>query len=139
VTPTVLAQFHARCFTVPKPFSVAAFEELLAFEYNFLCSLPQGFALGRAIADEAELLTLAVDPDHRRHGTGRALLGRFEAEAMARGADRAFLEVAAGNHAAIMLYSTRGYTESGRRKGYYRHPTLPPEDAILMERRLTQN
>jgi len=136
VTPEALAALHARCFTVPKPFSAAAFESLLAPEYSYVCTLPHGFALGRTIAGEAELLTLAVDPDRRRHGTGRALLIGFEAEAMARGADRAFLEVAANNAPAIGLYRASGYTESGRRHAYYREPDSTGVAAILMTKPL---
>lgn len=139
MTPQALADLHARCFTVPKPFSAVAFDAFLSSPLCFLCTLPHGFALGRAVAGEAELLTLSVDPDHRRHGTGRALLTAFEIQAAKRQADRAFLEVAAENHAALALYSFHGYIESGRRAGYYRHPDGTPEDAILMERWLTRN
>ena len=138
MTPQALADLHARCFTVPKPFSNAAFEVFLASPHCFLCTLPHGFALGRAVAGEAELLTLAVDPDHRRGGTGCALLAAFEAQAKTQNARRAFLEVAASNHAAIALYRTHGYTESGRRRGYYGQSGVQPEDAILMDRLLTQ-
>lgn len=139
MTPGALADLHARCFTVPAPFSIAAFTGFLASPHCFLCTRPHGFALGRSVAGEAELLTLAVDPDHRRRGTGRALLSAFDKQAMARGADRAFLEVAARNHAAIALYTVHGYIESGRRKAYYRHPGGVPDDAILMDRRLARN
>ena len=132
MTPAALAALHARCFTVPRPFSEAEFADLLSAGPVFLCADPAGFALGRAVAGEAELLTIAVDPDRRRQGHGARLLSRFAAEARARGADTAFLEVAADNRAARALYLAAGYAEVGRRPGYYRSPGRPPVDAVIM-------
>jgi ribosomal-protein-alanine N-acetyltransferase len=119
VTPEALAALHARCFTRPPPFSAAEFAALLAQPPVFLVTVAEGFALGRAVAGEAELLTLAVAPDRRRQGAGRRLLAGFEAEARARGAGEAFLEVAADNDAARALYAGAGYAAAGRRPGYY--------------------
>src|SRR5690606_8856892 len=51
-----------------------------------------GFVLWRGAAGEEEILLIAVHPDHRRKGIGRALLDRFAAEARERGTDRLFLE-----------------------------------------------
>ncbi|MDJ0825604.1 MAG: ribosomal protein S18-alanine N-acetyltransferase [Rhodobacter sp.] len=136
MTPEALAELHARCFTVPRPFSTGEFRDLLAAETCFLITCPQGFALGRATVDEAELLTLAVDPGHRRQGIGRALLADFEAEARRRGARRAYLEVAAGNAAARRLYAAAGYRDAGRRKAYYRDAGRQAEDAIVLDKPL---
>jgi len=86
---------------------------------GFAVTAQEGFALGRAVAGEAELITIAVTPDRRRAGAGRALLARFEAEAIQRGAETAFLEVADDNAAALGLYRAAGWRETGRRKGYY--------------------
>jgi ribosomal-protein-alanine N-acetyltransferase len=102
----------------------------------FLQSNDAGFALGREIAGEAELLTLAVNPDHQRQGNGRALLAAFEAEAAKRGATVAFLEVASDNTLACALYRAAGYTESGRRSAYYRPPAGPKIAAIIMRKPL---
>lgn len=93
---------------------------------------PAGFALIRAIAGEAELLTLCVRPQFRRTGLGEALLQSAETTAAAQGAQRLFLEVSAANEAAIGLYSRAGYRTSGRRKGYYRDGS----DAVLMDKPL---
>ena len=90
-----------------------------------------GFALGRVVLDEAELLTLAVNPDLWRQGIGGACLAAFEAEAQQLGAKRAYLEVAATNDPARNLYLGQGWTETGVRHGYYRHNS-GPVDAILM-------
>lgn len=77
-----------------------------------------GFALARLVADEAELLLLAVKPAGQRRGTGRILLEHFEDEAAARGAVRLHLEVREGNH-ALSLYEQAGFGLVGRRRDYY--------------------
>ena len=93
------------------------------------------FALGRVTLDEAELLMLAVDPDHREQGVGRYCLAAFEAQASEMGAARAFLEVAASNRAARALYTGQGWAEDGKRPDYYATPR-GREDAILMSKTL---
>ena len=136
MTPDALADLHRRCFVTPRPWRAAEFRDLLAAPGVALFAGAHGFALGRIIAGEAELLTLAVDPDHRRQGHARALLARFEAAALHGAAERTFLEVSAANRAAIGLYRSAGYLESGRRAGYYRDPDGAAVDAVLMEKRL---
>lgn len=136
MTPAELSQLHQRCFRVPRPFSTEEFAALLAAPTIYLCTATGGFALGRAVAGEAELLTLAVDPALRRQGYGRDLLRRFAAEAARRGAASAFLEVAAGNDAARALYASESWQETGRRKGYYQLGDGQSEDAIVMQKTL---
>ena len=91
-----------------------------------------GFIVGRLAADEAEILTFGVTADWQRHGVGKRLL-----EGMARAAKRAeakriFLEVAADNLPATVLYSRLGFRESGRRKGYYARTGQPAVDALVL-------
>jgi len=136
MTSAELATLHARCFTAPRPWTEAEFAQFLADPAYFLCDTTTGFVLGRAVAGEAELLTLAVDPDHRRAGLGRQLVEAFEAAALAREANTAFLEVAADNRGAYALYLALGYTESGRRPRYYQTPQGAKIDAILMKKSL---
>ena len=153
MTPETLAALHARSMDVPGPWSVRDFSDLLASTGVFLAKPPRdlraprgkgpdetsmrfhGFALGRVAADEAELLTIAVDPGHQRQGLGSACCAAFETEANSRGAERAFLEVAATNEAALRLYLASGWRRHGCRKAYYRTPTRRV-DAILMSKRL---
>lgn len=127
-----LAALHAASFTTPRPWSRAEFADLLAAPGCFLLTESHGFLLGRVIAGEAELLTLAVDPQARRAGLGRALVVRFAAEARAREADSAFLEVAESNAAARALYAACGWRAAGRRRGYYQPPEGPAEDALVL-------
>jgi [ribosomal protein S18]-alanine N-acetyltransferase len=136
MTSADLARLHAACFTMPRPWSEAEFADLLASPLIFLIAEPAGFALGRVVADEGELLTLAVDPAARRRGTGRRLLTAFEAEAAARGAASAFLEVAAGNDAARALYLSAGYALTGLRRGYFRDGAGGTDDAQILSRGL---
>lgn len=87
-----------------------------------------GFALSRAILDEAELLLIAVDPAHRRAGVGAALLRSTIADCGARGVRRLHLEVRAGNP-AIALYTGHGFARQGVRRDYYRSATGERFDA----------
>jgi len=78
-----------------------------------------GVALGRTVAGEAELYAIAIRPEERRRGAGRALLSAWERAAVARGASALFLEVAEDNRPARALYGRAGWAERGRRRGYY--------------------
>lgn len=78
-----------------------------------------GFAMTRAVLDEAELLLLAVRPAMRRRGVGRQLLRSAMVEAGHRGVGKMHLEVRAGNE-AITLYRLAGFEKIGERRNYYR-------------------
>ncbi|MFY0692344.1 MAG: GNAT family N-acetyltransferase [Paracoccaceae bacterium] len=136
MTPAELARLHSRAFSFPRPWSEQEFADLLTQTGVFVLTRDHGFLLGRVIADEAELLTLAVDPGHRRHGTGQALLGEFLETCAARGAVTAFLEVAADNLPAIALYHAAGFQEAGSRKAYYIGPVGRKLDAKILRRAL---
>jgi ribosomal-protein-alanine N-acetyltransferase len=96
-----------------------------------------GFALCRVAADEAELLTIAVDAGHRRRGAGRALLEAVIGQVRAAGASVLFLEVGADNPAACSLYERLDFHLTGRRAGYYQRGTGPNADALVMRLTLT--
>ncbi|SEQ09694.1 ribosomal protein S18-alanine N-acetyltransferase [Thalassovita taeanensis] len=136
MAPEDLARLHAAAFTTLRPWSAAEFETLLASPYVFLAAQPQGFALGRVIADEAELLTLATDPAHRRQGLGRDLLHRYHDTAQQRGATTTFLEVAEDNQPAIALYHSDGYAIMAQRRDYYRTTQGTRLAALIMRRAL---
>lgn len=80
---------------------------------------------------EAHLLRIAVDPAFQRRGLGRDLLASVLARASEHGATRVLLEVGASNRPARSLYEALGFTEIGRRVGYYK---APPDDAVVMAR-----
>lgn len=132
MTPAELARIHAASFTTPRPWSEP---ELAGFLSDPLCDLIEGeggFALIRTIAGEAELLTLAVHPDHRRNGRGKAILLQALTQARNRAAEQIFLEVAADNQPAIRLYEIAGFAHTGQRPHYYRKPDGTRVDACLM-------
>ncbi|ARJ68935.1 GNAT family N-acetyltransferase [Paracoccus contaminans] len=128
MTPEALAALHAVCFRHPRPWSAREFADLAAAPGALLLTAGGGFLLGRVIADEAELLTIAVPPACRRSGVGRALVNRFLSRAGQAGAAAAFLEVASDNAAALSLYGATGWTPAGRRRDYY----APGLDAVVM-------
>ena len=90
-----------------------------------------GFALSRLLMDEAELLLLAVEPDMRCLGVGRALIERTATIAATKGANRLLLEVRDGNQ-ALALYQGAGFGEIGRRRDYYRGSDGTTRDALTL-------
>ncbi|HEY0113615.1 MAG TPA: ribosomal protein S18-alanine N-acetyltransferase [Allosphingosinicella sp.] len=92
-----------------------------------------GFALGRVVAQEAELLLLAVSRRDQHRGVGQLLLDRFAADAASRGAEQLHLEVRDGNP-AIRLYGRNGYREVGRRRNYYTGSDGQLFDALTLAR-----
>jgi ribosomal-protein-alanine N-acetyltransferase len=87
-----------------------------------------GFVIARAVSVEWEIENIAIAGPARRRGLGTRLLGELLDLARARGAEAVFLEVRESNRAARALYEKWSFTESGRRRKYYKDPE---EDAIL--------
>ncbi len=69
--------------------------------------------------DEAHLLNICVRRDRQGQGHGRQLALHMLDRARARRADVVYLEVRPSNRVAIALYASLGFTEIGRRPGYY--------------------
>jgi len=134
-TAARLAALHAEAFAAP--WDAAAFEALLGQAGVFALEEADGFILLRTVADEAEILTLAVRPAARRQGLGARLVGAGSRAAAARGATRLFLEVAEDNAPALALYAAAGFVGAGRRPGYYARPDGGREDALILARNLT--
>jgi ribosomal-protein-alanine N-acetyltransferase len=95
-----------------------------------------GFAMLRLAADEAELITIAVDKRWRNKGIGRALLRAMLEDLAMTPAQKLFLEVAADNSAALRLYAAHGFAKLSERQGYYARPDGQPATAIVMGRDL---
>jgi len=125
-----LAAIHAEAFETP--WDAASLSALLDSPGVLLTAEENGFILIRVVADEAEILTLAVRPGARRSGLGGRLVAEAIARAAALGADRMFLEVAEGNVAARALYARAGFAEAGRRRGYYARADGHREDALVL-------
>ncbi len=136
MTSDELAGIHALCFETPRPWKAEEFESLHGSQGVFLHFLGEAFILGRTAGPETELLTLAVAPSSRRQGLGQKLIGLFENTARMNGTEQLFLEVNHSNTAAIALYLSAGYTESGMRKDYYASPTGQKSSAMVMTKHL---
>jgi ribosomal-protein-alanine N-acetyltransferase len=80
---------------------------------------PFGFLLLRFAADEAEVLTIAVDPTRCGRGYGHMLMMAGIERLIRRDVAHLFLEVDEGNAPAVRLYQKIGFIEVGKRKGYY--------------------
>ena len=122
----ILADLHAICFagSPQETWSVQAISTLLntPLTIGLIALGPAdkiaGFIIGRAVADEGEVLTLCVSPAVRRRGIATALIGALEEQlAPGRGI---LLEVATTNQAARELYEFLGFHEIGRRPAYYK-------------------
>jgi ribosomal-protein-alanine N-acetyltransferase len=121
-----LSQLHARCFS--RFWDEASIGTFIADPacVVFIAlvgdgDLCHGFLIARAASAEAEILTLAVDPAHRRQGLARALLAATIAKLRLAGITQLFLEVESGNAAAEGLYRGFGAQSVGRRPAYYEH------------------
>ena len=133
-----LAAAHALAFD--DAWSDDAFAQLLASPGVFALAVDDGdamagFILCRAVAGEAEVLTLAVAPERRGRGVATALLQAAMAEARRAGAEAMFLEVASDNAPALAVYRGAGFTQAGLRRAYY-----APEgtDALVLRRDLNR-
>ena len=124
-----------------QPWSRAFFEKELATPFARLVVVvegavprPQviGYTCRWRVTDEVHLLNVAVHPERRGLGHGRALVAGVVGEAEAARARVVYLEVRAGNVIARRLYRQLGFRDLGVRRGYYG----PGQDAIVMELRL---
>ena len=92
-----------------------------------------GFVAFLRLIDEAELLNMAVDPEHRHQGVGKALLDEARKRLLQAGTKQVFLEVRRSNKTAQGLYFAAGFGLHSMRKDYYRDP---PEDAYVLSLQL---
>ena len=79
--------------------------------------------------DEASITNVAVSPQFRKQGVGKALVEQAKLDAKESGAATLFLEVRVSNVPAISLYKQAGFESLGVRKKFYEHPV---EDAYVM-------
>lgn len=129
-----LAAIHAEGFA--HPWTALTLESMLAergvVAHVIAAGDPAGFIVARCAADEAEIITVAVATTGRSKGYGRQLLDASLAELARRRIRKVFLEVEAGNDAALRLYATAGFERIGTRRGYYRQADGSRRDALTM-------
>ena len=136
MTARALAALSARAYRHMQPWTEAQYAETLATPHHLLTCRDGAFVLGQVIADEAEILALACDPDRQRQGLASAALADFLTHAQARGATRVLLEVADSNPGAIGFYTRHGFVRAGLRRRYYHLPDGNRADALVMTRPL---
>jgi len=126
--PGAFAQLEAQAFE--RGWQESQFEERPDRIYTSLWQADHClcYVYGRIITDEVELWRIAGHPERRRQGLGLRALNAFVAECRRRGGRNLFLEVSHHNQVAVIFYRNAGFTETGRRVGYYG----PGDDALLM-------
>jgi len=134
MTPADMAATYAAAFPDQRAWTQDEFAALRAQTGCLIAGTPDSFAIGRAVIDEAELLTIATHPAKQRQGLGSATLSAFEDAACARGVTTIHLEVATDNAAALRLYANAGYVQTGRRKSYYPRANRPAVDALVLSK-----
>jgi ribosomal-protein-alanine acetyltransferase len=92
-----------------------------------------GYIVARMGADELHINNVAVRENYRRRGIGQTLLDRILETGKGAGVARVFLELRAGNDAALALYEKCGFRVTARRPRYYSEPV---EDALVMTMQL---
>jgi ribosomal-protein-alanine N-acetyltransferase len=135
-----LAQLHGASFH--RGWGESEFEQMLSERNTLVHRLRQGrniigFAVSRMAEDEAEILSIAVDPKHRGRGLSRNLLLTHLGHLAGHGVRTVFLEVEENNQAARQLYNRAGFAVFGRRERYYKQPGGEQLDAVLMRRNLS--
>ncbi|MGA7811256.1 ribosomal protein S18-alanine N-acetyltransferase [Bradyrhizobium sp.] len=137
---TRLAQLHGKSFH--RGWGESEFESMLAERNTLVHRLRLGgniigFAVSRFAADEAEILSIAVDPTYRGRGLSRELLLTHLGHLAGRGVRTIFLEVEENNQPARRLYDRAGFRVVGRRERYYQQPGGEQLNALLMRRDLS--
>ena len=135
-----LSELHAASFA--RGWGEGEFEGMISERNTLVHRLRQGrkiigFAVSRIGADEAEILSIAVDLACRGRGLSRTLLLTHLGHLAARGVRTIFLEVEENNQPARRLYAGSGFTVVGRRERYYKQPDGEQLNALLMRRELS--
>jgi [ribosomal protein S18]-alanine N-acetyltransferase len=135
-----LAQLHSASFH--RGWGEGEFETMLGERNTLVHRLRLrrkviGFAASRMGADEAEVLSIAIDSRQRGRGLSRNLLLTHLGHLAGRGVRTVFLEVEENNQPARRLYERAGFAIVGRRERYYKQPGGEHLNALLMRRDLS--
>ena len=131
-----VAELEKICFQ--DPWSEKSVAAELEHDYSLWLVAMEGETLAGYIGSqisygEADMMNVAVSPDHRRKGIGEKLILALMEELKARECISLALEVRASNAPAIALYDKLGFGQIGLRKNYYRNPK---EDALILRKEL---
>lgn len=131
---TQIASIEAKCFSAP--WSEKSIESELTNPLSLWVVAVDGetvigYVGSQSVLGEADMMNLAVLPEHRRQGIGRMLVTELIRQLQAEKVQSLSLEVRASNAGAIALYQGLGFCQVGRRPGYY---TNPKEDALILRK-----
>ncbi|MBN2716144.1 MAG: ribosomal protein S18-alanine N-acetyltransferase [Deltaproteobacteria bacterium] len=128
-----IADIEQRCFSAPWDRSALAHElSALSWSRTFLAVANRttaGFVCFWTVADEYQVLKVAVHPQFQKQGIGRLLIEHLKMTAEEEDISVISLELRHRNSAARNLYQSCGFSVVGTRRGYY---TDTGDDAVLM-------
>ena len=131
-----IAELEKICFSDPWSENSIAYELTSRLSF-WLVAVEDGTVVGyigsQSVLGEADMMNVAVHPDHRRKGIAEALVNGLSRELKLRDNICLTLEVRDSNAPAIALYEKLGFTQVGLRKNYYRNPK---EDARILKKML---
>jgi ribosomal-protein-alanine N-acetyltransferase len=90
-----------------------------------------GFSVVRTIAQEAEIMLIAIAPEFQRKSTGSEMLKTITTQSKNDGVTHIFLEVRSNNH-ALQFYKKIGFQQIGLRKDYYKGKENIRYDALTL-------
>jgi ribosomal-protein-alanine N-acetyltransferase len=130
-----VARVERECFASPWT-ADGLRAELVSDTAVFLVALLNGILIGYGgmhfVCGEGYFDNIAVLPEFRRQGIGRAIVQALLDFARQHGGAFVSLEVRESNSGAFALYRMLGFRRVGRRRNFY---TKPSEDALILTKR----
>jgi len=129
-----VAQIERLCFSLPWTEACIAKELINPLSLWLVAVIGDcvvGYVGSQSVLGEADIMNVAVAPEHRRKGIAVMLLNKLQNMLSERDVHSLTLEVRVSNEAAINLYHSLGYVQVGRRPGYYHRPK---EDALILRK-----
>lgn len=133
-------EVELKCFKDPYPRGLLLYYMRLSGDLFVTCRVGSqlaGYAIGilEDRGKKGHVVSICVDPDHRRRGVGRDLMLLLKDLFRSKGAREIVLEVRVGNEPAIRLYRRLGFEIVDLLRRYY----SDGEDAYLMRKRLVES
>lgn len=129
-----IAELEKQCFSDPWSENAVRYELTNPLSLWLVATQADrvvGYVGSQTVLGEADMMNLAVSPDHRREGIGEMLVNTLVEQLRQQGSHILLLEVRASNEPAIALYEKLGFVQVGRRPNYY---FKPKEDALILRK-----
>ena len=133
---SAIAEMEKLCFSDPWSERSIASELNNKLSYWLVAEVDgivAGYVGSQSVLDAADIMNLAVSPNHRQQGIGQALIQKLVSHLQQSGVIALLLEVRITNTPAIALYEKMGFVQVGRRPKYYHNPR---EDALILRKEL---